>query len=148
VFPAVVAYEFDRRWMTVTEMRSAMSFVCDRLEDDRIGRNPAYKYGYPTDDVVSYNDWVDILSHATPIEQGTMSWVGYFDDNEVQLVQSRFHDQGLWERLYDVEGMRRGRVMAMGKGYQTAFSQSFPMHLPRTYMVLYGEVSLIYVTYM
>jgi hypothetical protein len=147
-FPAMVDYQYDRRWMTTTEMRSALTYVCDRLDDDRIGRNPALKYGYPTDDVVTYNEWTRMVDNVNPMEQSTMSWVGYFDDREEQLIQFHYHDQGLWDRLYDVENMRRGRVLAMGKGYQSAYSQSFPFHLPRTYMVLFGEVSvIIYVAY-
>jgi hypothetical protein len=143
VYPAVVAYYNDDRRMTLTELASALTWIADRLNDDRIGANPVRRHGYVTDDVVTYNEWAAMTEDAPPMEQGTLSWVGHFDDKQEELVRSQFHDEALWERLYEPENMRRGRVLAMGKGYQTAFSQSFPLHLPRTYMVLNGEVCII-----
>jgi hypothetical protein len=144
VYPAVNLYVNDDRRMTLTEQFSALTWLAERLNDDRIGANPVRRHGYVTDDVVTYDEWVAMIEDAPPMEQGTLSWVGHFDDKLEELVRSEYHDESLWKRLYEPENMRRGRVLGMGKGYQSAFSQSFPLHLPRTYMVLSGEVCNIH----
>jgi hypothetical protein len=138
--PAINLYQNDRRTLTAQEWYSADTWMLEALESNRIHDQPFRRHGYPTDDIVDMNEVMRRIYYATPFEKSTMSWVAPFEDDDQSLLRSEFHDQGMWERLFRNEEMPRGRLLVMGKGYQSAFSQSFPIPLPRTYIVLRGEV--------
>jgi hypothetical protein len=138
--PAVNMYVNDRRPLTAQELYSVNSWMIDAIEANRITNQPFRSYGYPTDDIIDFNEIMRRIYHAPSHEKGRMSWIAPFEDDEQSLIRSEYHDQGMWERLYRNEDMPRGRLIVMGKGYQSAFSQSYPIPLPRTYIVLDGEV--------
>jgi hypothetical protein len=143
--PAVNMYHNDRRMLTGQELHSARSWMLEGVESNRIpSLQPFRKYGYPSDEIIDMNEIMRRIYEAPLNEKGTLSWVAPFEDDDLSLIRSEFHDQGMWERLFRNEDMPRGRLIVMGKGYQSAFSQSYPIPLPMTYIVLDGEVSEAY----
>jgi hypothetical protein len=141
--PIVYDDEAGTRPLTDAKVENLKTWVIESMNNGTIGPQPIRKFGYPTDEVIGGDEMGLRLLEASIMEKKTLSWVAPFDDKEEKIIKLMIHDQALFDRVYGVEGVVRGRLMLMGKDYQTAFSMQYPYHLPRTYVVIRGEVSVM-----
>jgi hypothetical protein len=140
--PCVDAYGLELRQLSNIERNDVVMYIANSVMDGTIGKFPRRMYGYETPTLMTFNEFGVYLDTIPSNERGKYSWVAPIDDKKQEIVRFSVdsHDEELYEKLYDEEYVR-GRLMMMGEGYKTAFSKQYPFQLPRTYLVLKGEVS-------